>query len=302
MPEDSFYIDAGTADPFEALERYGRALRKATGAKPNPYDFPTVCAWFAGCWKGMQRRLGHSKYHINTTAGLVEEAQKMQASGFLKYSRAAGRLVPDTYTPYNPQGWWDDKHWQRRVLLEPFETAKKFGKGMHRQGALAFTYIQPVIQPPAYKNRICKDFRDTHAGWLLKNSWHDGLDYSMPEVQEHMRERFSALRGTLTASWWITQTNCGSPSCTAIRRTPDWPPPHLKTLTRKTWAIFNSRGSQDDRHRLLPEIFSLLRDLGPNAWIHERNLEQPNNDITFGIVDSQRTLLDSDKISPDYYP
>ena len=51
LPVDSFYADAGTANPFVALEQYGRALREATGAKPNPYDFPTVCAWYAGVWK-----------------------------------------------------------------------------------------------------------------------------------------------------------------------------------------------------------------------------------------------------------
>ncbi|MEI6972690.1 MAG: hypothetical protein WCL44_14375, partial [bacterium] len=35
LPADSFYLDAGTANPFEALEQYGQALRQATGAKPN---------------------------------------------------------------------------------------------------------------------------------------------------------------------------------------------------------------------------------------------------------------------------
>ncbi len=51
LPEDSFYVDAATANPFEALEKYGRALREATGARPNVFDFPTVCAWYAGVWK-----------------------------------------------------------------------------------------------------------------------------------------------------------------------------------------------------------------------------------------------------------
>jgi hypothetical protein len=39
--------------------------------------------------------------------------------------------------------------------------------------------------------------------------------------------------------------------------------------------------------------------LGPNSWIHERNLFQPNNDLTLGFVDLQRTTNDTDKISPE---
>jgi hypothetical protein len=137
LPADSFYLDAGTANPFEALEQYGRALREATGAKPNVYDFPTVCAWYAGVWKtgGAQDHPDKSAYKINTSAGLVEEAQKIKASGFLNYSRAAVRLVPDNYTEYNPQGWWDDKHWQHHGLYTaPYETSEKLGKGMHENG------------------------------------------------------------------------------------------------------------------------------------------------------------------------
>ncbi|MCX6928378.1 MAG: hypothetical protein NT154_34990, partial [Verrucomicrobia bacterium] len=101
LPDDSFYLDAGTPDPFAALEQYGQQLRAATHAQPNLYDFPTVCAWYAGVWKteGAQNHPEKSTYRINTSSGLVEEAGKIKACGFLNYSRAAVRLVPDNYTP-----------------------------------------------------------------------------------------------------------------------------------------------------------------------------------------------------------
>ena len=327
LPADSFYVDAGTADPFTALEQYGLALREATGAtKLNPYDFPTVCAWYAGVWKfnDAQNHPAKSKYKINTTAGLVEEAKKMQESGFLNYSRAAGRLVPDPYTPQNPQGWWDDEHWrQHGYYTAPCETSEKFGDGMHRQGTLAFTYIQPVIQPPAYKNRISQDFRDTHPELLLKNSWHNSLDYSIPATQAYMRDRFSALRGHIDGLmvdyadqlWFATlyghapEARVASSSYENIRA--DNTPAEVDESLRMGAVESNEKVTISDQATVAPAdpkmtatafyrmFFSLLRDgLGPNARIHERNLEQPNNDLTLGIVDSQRTALDSDKISP----
>lgn len=326
MPADSFYVDAGTVNPFEALEQYGRALREATGAKPNPYDFPTVCAWYAGVWKfqDAQNHPGLSKYTINTSAGLVDEAQKMQASGFLNYSRAAGRLVPDSYTPVNPQGWWDDAHWQKHGYYSaPFETSEKFGDGMHRLGGLAFTYIQPVIQPPAYGNRICKEFRDTHPDLLLKSSWHHGLDYSKPAAQDYMRARFGALHGHIDGlmvdyadQLWFSLLYGNSPerrlaSSTYENITDTDKPAEADESLRMGAVASNESSTVDPKSPVVladPRMsatafyrmfFSLVREgLGPKAWIHERNLEQPNNDLTLGIVDSQRTARDSNKISP----
>jgi hypothetical protein len=327
LPADSFYVDAGTANPFEALEQYGQALRQATGAtKLNPYDFPTVCAWYAGVWKtpGAQNYPGKSAYKINTTTGLVEEAEKMRASGFLNYSRAAGRLVPDSYTPTNPQGWWDDAHWQKHgYYTAPFETSEKFGDGMHRLGALAFLYIQPVIQPPAYKNRICKDFRDTHPDLLLKSSWHQGLDYSKPAAQDYIRARFGAMRGHIDGLMvdyadqvWFSLLYGHSPeprlaSSTYENITDTDTPAEADESLRMSAVASNEDIAFDNKSPVVladrkmtatgfyRKFFSLLREgLGPHARIHERNLEQPNNDLTLGIVDSQRTALDSNKISP----
>ena len=63
---DTFYLDFVTADPFEALEAYGAALAEANDAKPNTYDFPTLCGWMVST-----KSLGEGKA-INNSPGLVE--------------------------------------------------------------------------------------------------------------------------------------------------------------------------------------------------------------------------------------
>lgn len=303
MPADSYYIDAGTADPFAALEKYGLALREATGANPNPYDFPTVCAWYAGVWKtpGAQNNPAGSAYKINTTAGLVEEARKMRASGFLNFSRAAGRLVPDNYTSLNPQGWWDDAHWQKHgYYTAPYETSAKFGQGMHEQGALAFTYIQPVIQPPQMGQRISLDFREAHRDWLLnKDMAMGGLDYSLPVVQEYVRSRFAAMRGHIDGVmvdycddlWMMTLRGHNAEA-------------RLGATVWETIPANAERVGFADKHMTATAFYRMffrcVKDgLGPKSWVHERNLCQPNNDLILGIADSQRTEHDSDRISPE---
>ncbi len=303
LPEDSFYVDAGTANPFEALERYGLALRQATGAKPNPYDFPTVCAWYVGVWKtpGAQNNPDKSQYKINTSAGMVEEAEKMQASGFLNYSRAAGRLVPDSYTEQNPQGWWDDAHWrQHGFYTAPYETSAKFGQGMHDRGALVFSYIQPAIQPPQYGNFISRDFREAHRDWLLNQDVAiGGLDYSLPAVQDYVRSRFAALRGHIDGlmvdycdDFWMMTLRGHSPE---------------PRLGKTIWETIPENGERVDfadprmtATGFYRTFFRCVKEgLGPNSWLHERALCQPDNDLLLGIADSQRTEHDTDKISPE---
>ncbi len=276
IPEDSFYMDVGTANPFEALEQYGRHLRAATGANPNLYDFPTVCAWYAGVWKtkGAQDHPDKSTYKINTTTGLVEEAQKMQECGFMNYSRTAGRLVPDNYTTLNPQGWWDDEHWRLHgFYTAPYETSVKFSEGMHRYGALAFTYIQPTCR----RTFISRDFRVQNTRWLCAKDLNRTLDYSQPEVQAYLCKKFGALRGHIDGlmvdycdNLWQTEASQGG-----------FADPHMTST-----AFYR-------------QFFRCVKDgLGSNSWLHERCIHHPNNDLTLGITDSQRTSGDTDKISP----
>ncbi|MCX6877750.1 MAG: hypothetical protein NTW21_28655 [Verrucomicrobia bacterium] len=284
-----FYVDAGTANPFEALEKYGWALREATGAKPNVYDFPTVCAWYAGVWKtsGAQDHPGKSAYKINTSSGLVEEAQKMKESGFSNYSRAAVRLVPDSYTEYNPQGWWDDAHWQKHgYYTAPYETSEKLGQGMRDAGCLAFTYIQPQIQFPKLGRRISRDFREAHPDWLLNKELGRNLDFSLPHVQEYVRARFNALRGNIDGfmvdycdELWMSVLYGHAPE-ERLGRTP-W-----ESVDQADLAV-RLADPKITACAVYRAFFKSLRQgSGPDARIHERSLIQPNNELTLGIVDS----------------
>jgi hypothetical protein len=302
LPADSFYVDIGTANSFEALEKYGLALREATGAKPNVYDFPTVCAWYAGVWKtaGAQDHPDKSTYKINTSSGMVEEAQKIKSSGFLNYSRAAVRLVPDTYAEYNPQGWWDDAHWQKHgYYTAPYATSENLGQGMHDAGCLAFTYIQPRIQPPQFGNKISRDFREAHPAWLLNKERGVNLDFSLPQVRDYVRARFDSLRGNIDGfmvdycdELWMS---------TLYGQAPE------ERLGKTPWESIGQAGPvvrPADPKMTACEMYrafftSLRHGIGPDARIHERSLTQPNNELTLGLVDSYRTAQDTDKITPD---
>ena len=279
MPVDNFYVDGSTSDPFAALEKYGCRLAQATHAAPHIYDFPTVCAWYAGVWHtpGAQNHPEKSTYKINTTPGLVEEMDCVKASGFLRYSRVAGRLVPDTYEVLNPQGWWDDAHWQRGgYYVAPYETSQKFGTAMHARGGLAFTYFQPTCVWS--QSRISEDFRKEHTDWLCGSNVNRTLDFTNPNAQEHLRKVFAAMHDGIDGMMvdycddlWVSEASKG--------------------------GFFDPHATSTSFYRTFFEIAKA--GLGPNSWLHERNLNQPDNDITLGATDSQRTSWDTDKISPD---
>jgi len=271
-PEDNFYVDCGTPNPFEALEQYGRQLRLATGARPNPYDFPTICAWYTGVANtpGAQNHPDKSKYRINTTPGLVEEMDKVRESGFLRYSRVAGRLVPDNYTENNPQGWWDDAHWQREGLyVAPYETSQKWGRAMQERGGLAFTYFQSSGTLPS------RDFREAFPHLLLGPD--RTLDYTKPETQARMRQVYAAMRGAISGMMF--------------------------DYCDELWVNEASRGGFQDPYVTATAFYrTFLRlakeGLGPDSWIHERALNQPPADLALGLVDSRRTSGDTYKIDP----
>jgi hypothetical protein len=267
LPDDSFYLDVVTANPHEALEGYGRSLRLATGARPNPYDFPTVCAWYAGVWKtrGAQNHPEKSTWRIATTPGLVEEMEKAAQRGFLRYSRLAGRLVPDNYTPNNPNGWWDDEHWrQQGFYVAPYDTSRKWGEAMAARGGLAFTYFQP--------DRTSADFRAAHPELLVPGR--QIVDYTNPATIAHLRGCYAALRGAVRGMMF--------------------------DYCDETWGQAQAGGFADPDATAVTFYRNMLRlgkeGLGLGSWIHERAVMNPPGDLALGIVDSQRTSWDTDKI------
>ena len=274
IPADTFYFAASTPCPFEALELYARRLRDATAAAPNPYDFPTLCAWYAGVWKGKTVK---SEHKFNTTAGMVEEAEKIKDSGFLSYSRAAVRLVPDTYTALNPQGWWDDEHWRAHggYYVAPYDTSEKFGAAVRERGVVPFTYMQ--VSGGFMKEPISRDFREKYPDWIFGNGERHTLDFSKPEVRAHVRERFAALRDRING---LMVDYCDD-----------------------LWNHNLSQGGYADKQATATAVYrnlfiDLKASLGPDSWLHERNYRHPDNDLTLGHVDSQRTTRDTKEITP----
>jgi hypothetical protein len=270
MGDDRFYVDFTTANPFEALERYGQALRVAQKTNPNPYEFPTLCSWWAAVAgsPGAQDHPEKSKYALATTKGQVAELEYINQLGFSKYSRVALRIVPDNYTPNNMNGWWDNEHYrQTGFFVPPYDTAEKWGKAMHARGGLPGFYIQP--------DRVSLDFRQAHPELLIPGKHF--LDYTIPETQAHVRKVYANLRAGGMAT--IMFDYCDD-----------------------LWGGLSSGGFQDKQVTAAScyrKVLSFAKEgLGPDSWVHERPIHSPGSDIAAGIVDSQRTTGDTTAIRP----
>lgn len=293
---DTSYLDVVTADPFEALEAYGMALRAANDAAPNVYDFPTLCGWMVST-----RKLGEGA-PINNSPGLVEQAKIARDCGFMKYSPLAVRLEPDTYCRgyygNTQQGWWDDAHWRtygpgaghapdesRGSLRKPYDSFPKFCKAVADLGAIPFTYFQSSMPS--------NDFAEAHPEWMLGNdvsrlhvhhAHHRPLvryDYTDPGFRKHCLEVWKRLRkaGLKGVKFDYPET---------------------------AWA--RDGGFEDDSFTTTSaycELFRLCREgLGDDAFIHERILggdtheDVPRLDATAGTVDLQRIWGDSSHFEP----
>lgn len=271
--DEKFYIDFATADPFEALEAYGLAIRNLSGIAPNIYDFPTVCAWYAsGSYPGCP--------YVNHTPGMVDEARYAQSTGFTRYSPAAVRVVPDVIGDQSEQGWWNDEMWQRGGhYREPYETSAKFARAVLELGSIPFTYVHACL--PNH------DFLGKHPQWALGwDSAHPdrysgrGYDFSHPGFVEHVQGVWRSLR------------LAGIPGVMF-----DYP-----------GSAWQSGGFHDDHMTtggFYRRMFQLAKEgLGPGSFIHERVIGQygqPQTDVTIGLVDSQRTEWDTHLSTPEMY-
>jgi len=297
-PDDRFYVDFITSNPFENLEQYGRAIRLAQRIELNMYDFPTVCLWYAN----------HGGYGggkaTNDTVGAVAEMEEIRKSGFLKFSRAAVRLVPDCYTKNNQQGWWDDEHFQKHgstnlgdfsggTYKAPYETSEKWGKAVTEVGGIPLTYCQTGFRsedyafafpehmlfnnPTAWVNDAYKRPLDDDDFW--GNAWRKnfrvwGYDYTDPGFTKHMQQVYAAYRSGGIKGLMFDYPATG-------------------------WA---RGGGMEDVYSTTASayrnVFRLAQEgLGPESYVHERNMER-GSDITLGLVASQRTENDTDRISP----
>lgn len=270
--EEQFYLDFSVGNPFDALERYGLAVRAANAARPNIYSFPTVCGWYAsGSYPGCP--------YVNHTRGMVEEAEWAEQTGFTRYSPAAVRVVPDVVGAQSEQGWWDDEHWRRHGhYVEPYETTEKFCAAVAARGCLPFTYVHTCLPN--------QDFLGKHPHWALGYDPQDGVyrntgyDYSNPGFQAHMRRVWGTLRAGGIKGVMFDYPGSG------------WQSAGFSDPYYTTGSFYRT-------------IFDLCKKgLGPDSYVHERLIGQygqPQTDITAGIVDSQRTEWDTQMATPEMY-
>ena len=281
IPDDRCYVDFCTANPFDALEQYGLAVRAAQKVKLKINDFPTVCGWYVAVYGGGAEP--------NNSAGMVAQMDAVTKSGFLRYSKVAVRVVPDDYGANNEQGWWDEEHWQKYGhYVKPYETTKKWAQAVIERGGVPLTYSQT--------GSVSRDFVAAHPDWYLFNdtkrlfdekgnlTFKTSLDFTDPGFKAHLRKVYENMRdGGLTGLMF------------------DYPE-----------AAFRQDGGFEDKYATAAAayrtVFELPKSiLGPDSYIDERNIwSQPIDrgcfmDVTAGVVDSQRVWGDTDVATPEMY-
>lgn len=277
---DTYYLNAGIANPFLAFEDYGLALRKANNANPNVYSFPTLCGWAVAALSGGR--------NINNSVELINEMDAANACGLTKYTQVAVRLEPDTY--WNTDGgntvggWWDDEHVRKYGFLRaPYDTFAKWAEAVKERNGIPFTYYQPGMPSD--------DFAKAHPNWMLNNDISQ-LHVHHPHHQPLVRYDYTDTEfRAYVLDMWKRMRKDG-----VIGIKFDYP----ETL----WNY----GGFDDKFASTTSSyrgsFELARQgLGPEAWLHERHLGEsgrPITDVTAGIVDVQRSAGDDNKYLPEY--
>lgn len=286
IAEDTYYLDIHTREPFEALERYGLAMRAANNAKPNVYDFPITCGWSVSHISKLP--------DINNSAKLIQELEQAHHSGLTRYTDISLRLEPDKYHFDTEQGWWDDAHMRKFAhLTEPYDTIAKWSQAMQARQGIPYIYMQ--LGMPS------DDFARAHPQFMLFNDasevdrrkpgekWETGkkhphhqpyvtYDYTDKEFSEYFLKRWRTLREDGIRGVKV-----------------DYPA-----------TVWRPEGGFDDRYATCNSAyrraFQLMREaFGPDGLIDERNIGEsgrPCLDVTAGIVDTQRTWADSNKFVP----
>ena len=283
-PDDRCYVDICTANPFDALEQYGLAVRAAQKVKLQINNFPTVCGWYVAVFGGG----GGSE--PNNSAGMVAQMDAVVKSGFLRYSKVAVRVVPDAGGGDNEQGWWDDEHWQKHGhYVKPYETTRKWGQAVIERGGIPLIYSQTGCNS--------RDFIAAHPDWYLFNDTQrlfdakgeltyikGALDYTDPGFKAHLRKVYENMRDGGLAGLMF-----------------DYP----ENLFRQDGGFEDKYATAAAAYRAIFELPKTI--LGPESYLDERNCwAMPNgrgcfSDVTAGVVDSQRVWGDTDVATPEMY-
>jgi hypothetical protein len=284
LPADSFYLDVHTREPFDALERYGLAMRKANNAHPNIYDFPVLCGWSVG---HISKLPG-----INNSAKLVKELEHANNCGLTKYTKVALRLEPDKYHFDTEQGWWDDAHMRKfKHLVEPYESIAKWSRKLQANNGVPYIYMQLGMPSDDFARQFSQymlfndasevDKRKPGMKGENKHPHHQPYvtyDYTDKEFSEHFVKVWSKLREDGIRGVKV-----------------DYP----ATAWRPEGGFDDRYASTNAAYR---RAFQLLREaMGEDGLIDERNIGEsgrPCLDVSAGLVDTQRTWADSNKFVP----
>ena len=305
LPNEKYYVDFITKNPFESLEKYASNLQKAQQVDLSMYYFPSLCLWYSG-----MTNYGGGPQN-NNSAGAVKEMKAVKESGFLKYVPVAIRLVPDNYHTNNQQGWWDDKHWQMYPnegggigpgYRPPYETTEKWGKAVVEMGGIPLIYSQTARRSEDYcyehptqmlfnnpnRRLITEGMENTF--WIKHRShskveyprmwWDKGhlplvsYDFTDSDFIKHMESVYDNLGNGGVRGLMFDYPNTG-------------------------WCY---EGGFDDKYAttaaVYRRIFELPHDRLPKPnYVHERNLAR-GSDVALGAVASQRTMGDTDKLNP----
>jgi hypothetical protein len=284
LAHDTLYLDVHTREPFEALERYGLAMRAANHASPNIYDFPVLCGWSVGALSKLP--------NVNNSAKLIGELEQANKSGITKYTQVSLRMEPDKYHFDTEQGWWDDERFRlHKHLVEPYETMAKWCKAMCAGGGIPYIYMQ--LGMPA------DDFARQFPQWMLFNDSSEvdkftpgkNLKYRHPHHQPYVTYDYTdkEFQAHFLKVWKKIATD-------GVRGVKvDYPA-----------TAWRPEGGFDDRYSTTNaayrKAFELLREaFGKKGFIDERNLGEstrPCLEVTAGVVDTQRTWADSKDYEP----
>jgi hypothetical protein len=304
---EMFYLCINNSDPFEALEKYGLALRDMQRIKLNYYDFPTECLWYASVYA---KDPGRPKF--NDSKGAVDEMNNAIKTGFTRYTRIAIRLVPDAYGHNNQQGWWDDKHWAMwgdpasadgSNYCEPYMTTDSWCREIIKKGGIPLTYFQA--------GRRSEDFVKEHPQFMLFNDPHR-LATGQVDKMKHLNYDLGGESGEGYLNQWWDKENL-----TGYDFTDEGFINHMKKVYANlknagikgimfdypeatAWAF---DGGFEDRHSTTAwayrNVFRLaLEGLGAGSYIDERLIGR-GSDIALGLTASQRVWGDNDLFLPE---
>ena len=271
LPEDRFYVDFATDDPFQAAEQYGLAVRAAQQATPNPYTFPTICSWYAGVTFEPDGPKSSRKEPLRHRHHQRDKSRKWISFGRRVFSitrRSRCAWCPTTTRPTIRRAGGTTNTGKNKGFTRRLMKPRKNGGRRFRNAA---DWPSPIFSPIASRPISAR---------------------SMP---------ISCCRAAVR---WITRSRKCNATCSGVYAAMRGNIAGMMfDYCDELWCFNLAQGGFfDDRvtaASVYRRVFQLAKEgLGPRSWIHERPIDNPGSDMAVGLIDSQRTSGDTASISP----